>query len=198
MRIAVNDPVAQERPPPRVEQADRDRVARRLRRRFEFGEFLALEPLQRQKAARRQFGMDARHAHERPVGQHQAVEARDLRLANIVELLAHPLADFARDLARLDRRAHAPVQREQKVELRQVRFDRRRHLRILQLAGERLRRRASGPYAPGRARRPPRASSRIPRSGRASFGPSSATIRRRTKPAPIGGACDCRRMSSLA
>ena len=82
--------------------------------------------------------MDARHAHERLVGEHEPVEPRHLRLAQIVELLAHALADLARDLARVDRGAHALVQREQEVELGKVRFDRRGHLRILQLAGDRL------------------------------------------------------------
>ena len=136
MRVAVDDPVAQERPPPGVEQADRDRVARFLRRAFELGQLFALEPLQRQETAGAQLLVDARHAHERPVGEHHGVEARDLRLAHIVELLAHPLADLAGDLARLDRPADPLVQREQEIELRQVGFDRRRHLRILQFAGD--------------------------------------------------------------
>ena len=136
MRVAVDDPVAQERPPPGVEQADRDRVARLLRRAFERRQSFAFEPLQRDETARAQLLVDARHAHERPVGEHDGVEAGDLRLAHIVELLAHPLADLAGDLAGLDRPADPLVQREQEIELGEVGFDRRGHLRILQLAGD--------------------------------------------------------------
>ncbi len=119
-----------------MKQADRDGVARLLRRAFEFGELLAVEPLQREQAARGQLLMHARHAHEGNVGEHQSVELRDLRLAVIVELLAHALANLARDLARVDRGADAPMQREDEIELREIRLHRRGHLRILQLARE--------------------------------------------------------------
>src|SRR5271166_4736828 len=105
MRIAVDDPVAKKRAPPRVEEADGDRVAGLLRRLFERRQRLAVEPLQRQKPARRQALFDAGHADEWPVGEHEAIEIGDLRLTLVVELLAHPLADLVRDLARVDRRA---------------------------------------------------------------------------------------------
>jgi hypothetical protein len=62
--------------------------------------------------------------------------ARRAGLALVVELLAHPLADLLRDLARVDRRVHAAVEREGEFELLQVGFDGRLHVRILQLAGE--------------------------------------------------------------
>src|SRR5271167_267242 len=109
MRVAVDDPVAQERPPPGVEQADRDRVARLLRRSLEFGQPLAVEPLQGDEPARAELAVDARHAYKRLVGQHLSVETGDLRLAQVVELFAHPLTDFACDLARLDRATGALV-----------------------------------------------------------------------------------------
>ncbi len=76
--------------------------------------------------------------HERPVGEHEAIEFGDLGFAMVVELLAHPLADLMRDLARVDRRADAAMERKQEIELREIGFDGRRHLGILQLAGERL------------------------------------------------------------
>ena len=117
MRVAVDDSVAQKRPPPGVEQADRDRIARRLGGLFERRQRLAAEPLHRQQAPGRKGLLDPRHAHERPLGEHHAVEPRDLRLAHIVELLAHPLANLAGDLARVDRRADAAMEREQEVEL---------------------------------------------------------------------------------
>ncbi len=154
MRIAVDDPIAKERPPPGFEQADRNRVARLLRGVLESDERLALQPLQREQAPRREALLDSRHAHERPVGEHEPVEPRDLRLALIVEFLAHPRPDLARDFARVDRRADPAAKREQEVELRQVGFDRRSHLGILQLAGERLAFEARRPmHLPERGRR---------------------------------------------
>ncbi len=138
MRIAVNDAVAQERAPPRVEQADGDGVARFLRRALEGDERLAVEPLHRQQSPRRQALLDPRHAHERPVGEHDAIEPGDLGLALVVELFAHPLADLARHLAGVDRCAGAPMKREQKVEIGEIGLHRRGHVRILQLAGESL------------------------------------------------------------
>ena len=138
MRIAMNDAVAQERAPPRVEQADSDGVARLLRRGLEGDERLAVEPLHRQQSPRRQALVDPRHAHERPVGEHDAIEPGDLGLALVVELFAHPLADLARHLACVDRGARAPMEREQEVEIGEIRLHRRSHVRILQLAGEPL------------------------------------------------------------
>ena len=105
---------------------------------FERRQRFALKPLQRQQPAGRQGLFDPGHVHERPVGEHEAVELGDLRLPLVVELLAHPLADFMRDLPRVDRRADATMEREQEIELGEIGFDRGRHLGILQLAGQRL------------------------------------------------------------
>ena len=123
MRIAVDEAIAQEGAPPRVEKADGDRVARLLRRLLERRQRFAVKPLQRQKPAGRQALLDAGHADERPVGEHQAIEFGDLRLALVVELLAHPLADLLGDLMRVDRRAHATMQRKQEIELGEIGFD---------------------------------------------------------------------------
>ena len=138
MRIAVNDAIAQERAPPRVEQTDGDGVARFLRRGLEGGEPLTVEPFHREQSARRQALVDSRHADERPVSEHDAIEPGDLGLSLVVELFAHPLADLARHLAGVDRGAGAPMEREQKVEVGEIRLNRGRHVRILQLAGEPL------------------------------------------------------------
>jgi hypothetical protein len=42
----------------------------------------------------------------------------------VVELFAHPLADLARHLARVDRGAGAPMEREQKVEIGEISLNR--------------------------------------------------------------------------
>ena len=80
--------------------------------------------------------MRAGDAHLRRVREHQRVQGRMFRLAPVIELLADPLADLLGDLARVDRSVEATVQREQQVQLAQVRFHGGRHIRILQFAGE--------------------------------------------------------------
>src|ERR1700677_2978245 len=62
MWIAVNDAVAQERAPPRLEQADGNGAARFLRRGLEGGERLAVEPFHREQSPRRQAFVNAWHA----------------------------------------------------------------------------------------------------------------------------------------
>ena len=57
-------------------------------------------------------------------------------LAPVVEFLAHARADLLGDLARIDGRIHAAVDGEQNIELGEIGFDGRFHIRILQLAGE--------------------------------------------------------------
>ena len=99
----------------------------------------------REQTARGQALLDPRHAHERPVGEHDAIEPGDLGLMLIIELLAHPFPDLARNLPRVDRRAGAATEREQEVEVCEVGLHRRGHVRILQLAGEPLAGEARGP-----------------------------------------------------
>ena len=60
-----------------------------------------------------------------------------LGFAVVVELLAHPRADLLGDLAGVDRRIEAAMQREGEFELLQVRLDGGLHVGILQLARER-------------------------------------------------------------
>ena len=67
-----------------------------------------------------------------------------LELAPIIELLANARADFRSNLGGVDRRIHAPVDRENPLQLLQVGFDRRLHVGILQLAGQRLARMGAG------------------------------------------------------
>ncbi len=61
-----------------------------------------------------------------------------LGLAHIVELFAQARADLLGDLAGIDRRVEAAADRKQHAELVEVGFDRRLHVRILQLAGKLL------------------------------------------------------------
>ena len=61
-----------------------------------------------------------------------------LRLTPVVELFAHARADLLADLGGIDRRVEAAADGKQPFELLQVGLDRRLHVRILKLAGERL------------------------------------------------------------
>jgi hypothetical protein len=81
---------------------------------------------------------DARHAHRRSIGEHHLVERRELGFAAIIELLANARADLRRNLARIDRRPHAAMERKENVEIGEIGLDRRGHVRILQLAGKPL------------------------------------------------------------
>ena len=136
MRVAVDDAKAGERPPPGLEQAERDRVARRRLGALEARHRLAFEPFLGQQPARRKRLEHARRSHPRSVGEHRAIEPRQLGLALVVELLAQARGDLNRDLAGVDRRSHPAVELQQEFELADVDFDRRRHVRVLQLAGE--------------------------------------------------------------
>ena len=108
-----------------------------------------------------------------------AIEPRDLGLTLVVELFAHPLADLASDLARVDRRAGAPMKREQEVEVREVGLHRRGHVGILQLARQ--------PLAL-QARRTMHLAERGGRRGlEVEFGEALAPVRARARPA-CGGA----------
>ncbi len=59
-----------------------------------------------------------------------------LRLANVIELLADARTDLLVDLGGVDHRLHAPMQREQQIELLEIGLYRRLHVGILQFAGE--------------------------------------------------------------
>ena len=77
--------------------------------------------------------------------QHQPVKRRVLRLAAVIQFFAQPFGDFLRRLARVDRRIEPPVQGERHVELGEIGLDRRGHVGILQLAGDILAGKSSGP-----------------------------------------------------
>ena len=59
------------------------------------------------------------------------------RLALVVEFLAQPVGDFVVDLAGIDGLVGAAIDRENQFELGEIGFDRRLHVGVLQLAGER-------------------------------------------------------------
>ena len=54
----------------------------------------------------------------------------------VVELLAQPRGDFCQDLAGIDGRVHACVDREHDAELAEIGFHGRLHVGILELGGE--------------------------------------------------------------
>ena len=66
--------------------------------------FRPFEPVERQQALGREFGVHARHAHLGDLRQHGSIEPGMLRLALVIEFLADARADLLRDLARVDRR----------------------------------------------------------------------------------------------
>ena len=120
-----------------------------------------------------------------------------LRLAHVIELLAHPLADLLGDLAGIDGGVHAAMEREDEFELLEIRLHGRLHVWILQLAGKRRtvlgRRPVNLPERRGgRGIEIERAEA--PRQS----APSSACMRRLTNAAPMGGASLCSFCSSAA
>ncbi len=138
MRIAVDHAEAAERKPPRGEHRLPDAVALGERRVLVREQLGAFEPVEREQPAGRQLRPHVRHADEIGALEHRAIERDVLRLAPVVELLAHARGDLLGDLARVDHRVHAAVDREQPVELLQVGLHGGLHVGILQLGGERL------------------------------------------------------------
>ena len=117
----------------------------------------------------------------------------------IIELLAHARAD----LLRRSRACRSPgsmrrCSANRTLELAEIGFDRRLHVRILQLAGERAAVERDVRDAPGRARRPPPDEDRSSRTARANRRRAPRCMRRLTKAAPIGGASLCSFCSSSA
>ena len=137
MRIAMDDAEAAERKPPGGEHRGRQPVAHGERIVLVREHLGAVEPVEREQPAGRQLGPGARHANDVDVVEHLAVERDMLGLAAVIELLAHARADLLADLGGVDGGVEAAADREQPFELRQVGFDRRLHVGILQLAGER-------------------------------------------------------------
>ena len=69
--------------------------------------------------------------------QHLAIEGHVAGLALVVELLAQPCRNLGMNFAGIDGPVVAGVDREDEPELADVGRHRRRHVRVLQLAGER-------------------------------------------------------------
>ena len=139
-----------------------------------------------------------RHAHAGLVLQHQPIQPLLRRLAQVVQLLAQPVLQFAEGVLVLQRRVHAPIQRHGDLQLPKIGLHHRSHVRVLQLAGDPRAVMQHARDAPGRAtpRPPPRA--RRTRTWVSQSAPSSLAMRRRTKGQPIGGALACSVASSLA
>ena len=97
----------------------------------------AVEPVHGEQPPGGKRGLDHRHMDARIVPQHLAVEGHVPGLALVVELLAEPGRDLGVNLAGVDGPVVAGVDGEDQLELADVRRDRRCHVRVLQLAGER-------------------------------------------------------------
>ena len=96
----------------------------------------ALEPGHAQQAAGGQVFQGHGDADIRLLGQHGSVEPHVLRLEAIIQFLAQTRRDLGVDFPGDDRPVIALVDREDHAQLAQVRFHRRLHVGVLQLAGE--------------------------------------------------------------
>ena len=97
----------------------------------------AVEPGQRQQPMRGEFRPHLRHADAWLLGENVPIKRNVFGFALIVELFAQPRTDFLADFACVDGGIHTAPDCEQPFELTQIRFHRRLHVRILQLAGQR-------------------------------------------------------------
>jgi hypothetical protein len=134
MRVAMNDAEAAEGKPPRGEHGRGETVARRERVGLVLKQLAPGKPIQREQAAGGQIRPDLRHPDRMFVLQHVAIQFDVLRLSTVVELLAQTCADLDCDLAGVDCRIEALPDSEQQLQLIEIGFDRRLHVRILQLA----------------------------------------------------------------
>jgi hypothetical protein len=197
MRVAVDHRRVAEGVPPGLEHGHGQPVADLPSGLSEVQDLLALEPAERQEALGGELGLDAGHAHLVDGPEGVGVERHMLRLALVVELLAHPLADLLGDLAGVDGGIEPAVDREGHLELAQIRLHGGLHVGYwsLQASGVpswwwRRWTLAQGRGSAGLRSKEPKRSCQ-PR-------PSSACMRRFTKAAPMGGASDWSFWSSAA
>ena len=135
-RVAVDHAVAAERQPPGGEHRGADPVAHGERGFLVLEQLAPFEPIERQQSVGRQLRPHLRHPNLLDAVEHLAIKHDVLGFAAIIELLANAHADFLGDLAGVDHGIHASMDREDQLQLPQVSFDRRLHVRVLQLAGK--------------------------------------------------------------
>ena len=154
MRVAVDHPVLAERVPPGAEHGAGDLVALFERAAGVIEEPPSFEPSHGEQPFGGKLRDHLGHADQRIALEDAPVEPRVAGFEIVVELLAQPRRDLLQHLGGLDRRAHAAMDREEDGELRQVGFDRRLHVGILQLGGKRAAvMRARAMHLPERGRR---------------------------------------------
>src|SRR5262249_46307943 len=107
MRIAVNDPEAAERKPPRGEHSRGETIACRERVGLVLKQLASGKPIEREQAPGRQISPDFWHTDRTLIFQHVSIERDILRLTNIVELLAEACTYFDCNLAGVDCRIEA-------------------------------------------------------------------------------------------
>src|SRR5262245_1632521 len=134
MRVAMNDAEAAEGKPPRGEHRRGETIAHSERVALMLEQLAAGKPIQREQAAGRQIVPDFWNPDRMFVLQHVAIQFHVLRLSAVVELLAQTCADLDCDFAGVDSRIKAFADRKKQLQLIEVGFDRRLHVRILQLA----------------------------------------------------------------
>ncbi len=137
MRIAVDGAVEIKRHVPGAEHVGGDLVARYRRIFHDVEQLVALDPRHGEKAPGREIGDHLGHAHPLLLGEHAPIESDMARLALVVELLAQPVGDLGMDLAGRDGAGVALVKAHDQLQLAEIGLDRRLHVGILQLAGQR-------------------------------------------------------------
>src|SRR5271170_3392554 len=99
MGIAVDDAVACEWPPPRLEQGRCDGVARLERRAFEFTEGASFKPCHGEKAFRRELRQRDWNRDVVVLFNHRAIEPHMSRFPLVVEFFGKTCGNFLADLA---------------------------------------------------------------------------------------------------
>ena len=141
MRVAVEEPVAEDHRHPRLGDQVREPAALvdRPRVELEIADLDAVEILERQHTRARVAPVDARHRDVRMPGEVEVERLRVAALEAVVELLPDRLREFVDELARVDEVEHAHALDDEPrrlLEQLDVALDRGRRVRPLHLDGD--------------------------------------------------------------
>ena len=145
MGIAVDDAVGVKRQVPGAEQIVGHPVPPLEGLLRDVQERPAVEPGHGQQPPGRELGHELGHLYPALAPEHGAVEGHVTGLALVVQLLAQAGGDLGVDLAGRHRPVVALVDRHHQLQLVEIGLDRRLHVGVLELAGERAPVEADGP-----------------------------------------------------